>query len=190
MKKFDKLDLDIISELNSRFKTDLITIGKKLGVSHATVKYRIDNMRRKNLISRSYNLNINELNMEFYCVLINANNPEQVRKKLANCAKVVSYYSTLGEYNLLVLVLAENMGCMDSMMNNCSSFNDGGIARKTVLPLLNYSSIFREINLNYRSDAKRLCSADGRAKCLKCISHKNKVCQGCPTMEGYFGDFK
>ncbi|MBN1792179.1 AsnC family transcriptional regulator [Candidatus Woesearchaeota archaeon] len=191
MDKYDSIDLDILQELNSDFKKSLAEVGKKVGLSHAAVKYRIDQMRSKDLISRSYNLNINKLNLQFFCLIMHVNEKERLKEEFSNCPKVMAYYDTIGDYNLMILLLVENLQTAEAMLSHCPLFSGWSIQKKVLLPLLNYSRKYRQINLSYREKGKKNpCKKMDSKFCLKCEAYKQGRCCGCPTMPGYKGNFK
>jgi DNA-binding Lrp family transcriptional regulator len=172
--ELDQLDLDIIDELNLSSKSDLVTIGKKLGVSHGTIKYRIDKMLEHDMIRRNYGINLSKIKLGLYNFMLNVSDKEKYLETLTKCTRFFGYFDTIGEYNLVIQILAEDILTIESISNNCSLYNDKRITKKTIVPMMNFSRRYIYVNLNFKK-RKKSCGND----CKSCHAYKSSVCKGC-----------
>lgn len=184
--ELDKLDWSIIKKLNKHEKINLMDLGMSLKVSHATIKYRMDKMTDKGIISKSYNVNSNLFKLSLFTILIHTNNKTEIKDKLTSCVKVIDHYDTIGDYNLVLNVLAEDITAVESMSNYCKIFNHDSITKKTILPILNYSGT--HINIFPKKETK--CIEKDEETCIKCKAFKADSCPGCPIMKDYKGSLK
>jgi hypothetical protein len=99
----------------------------------------------------------------------------------------VHIFKTIGGYNLIALVVAENQETLESISTEkCSLRCSRGIRRSEFYPISDtYFSSFLQIreNLAHKEKAVTPCSVD----CVPCNRYENQKCVGCPTTSHYRG---
>jgi DNA-binding Lrp family transcriptional regulator len=186
----DEVDRKIISRLQQDGRTTFQELAKTVGFSSMGVKKRIDRLLERGIIRISSLLNIKELDLQAAVVLIEIETSEALERLLQrfkDCPRVVNIFTTLGGYNLIALVVAENQDTLESIsVEKCSLRSGEGIRRSEFYPIgnIHYSSFLpvRE-NLTHQELATTPCDVD----CRPCSRYKTKKCVGCPATIFYRG---
>ncbi len=185
MKKIDTVDKEIIKLINNDWQQGATQIGRKVGLSHTAVRSRIQNLTKEH-VKVTCNVNIEKLGFKLFLLCLDARVKNEVVKRIKCCPKIIDYYNTYGEYNFIMLALAENTETMESMIEHCFSFDCADITRYTVIPIINSSNMYYPIHFLSENDKKtRQC--DFKTDCPDCDSFKNDRCVGCPLHKGYKG---
>ena len=98
----------------------------------------------------------------------------------------MNYFDTYGEYNFIMLAVAENIETMESMIEQCFSFNFTDITKYTVIPLTNSPSMYQPLHF-YTDEEKKTMKCDFKTDCPHCEMYKEERCVGCPLHKGYTG---
>lgn len=186
----DEIDRRIISQLQSDGRITYEDLAKQVGLTGVGVKKRIRKLLDKGLVTISALLNIEKLNLSPALVLLEMEGAEAMRETLnrfKECPRVVHMFSTLGGYNLVALIIAENQGTLESIsMEKCSLRSGRGIRRSEFYPIgkMFYSPFLplRE-DLVLRKKAMAPCGVD----CISCESFGAKRCVACPVTHHYQG---
>jgi DNA-binding Lrp family transcriptional regulator len=189
MKMLDEIDRKIISQLQQDGRTTFEDLSKIVGFSSMGAKKRFDKLVEKGIIKPSALLNIKKLGLQAAFVLIEIESSEAMEKLLKrfqNCPRVVNIFKTLGGYNLIALVVAEDQDTLESIsMEKCSLRSGEGIRRSEFIPIGNilYSPFLalRE-NLTHMEKTTAPCNVD----CRTCKRYKVE-CAGCPAASYYLG---
>lgn len=186
----DEVDRKIISRLQQDGRTTFQELAKTVGFSSMGVKKRVDRLLERGIIKISSLLNIKELDLQAALVLIETETSEALERLLQrfkDCPRVVNIFTTLGGYNLIALVVAENQDTLESIsVEKCSLRSGEGIRRSEFYPIgnIHYSSFLpiRE-NLTHKELATTPCDVD----CRPCSRYKTQKCVGCPATIFYRG---
>jgi DNA-binding Lrp family transcriptional regulator len=120
----DEVDRKIISQLQQDGRTTFEELAKIVGFSSMGVKKRVDRLKERGILKISGLLNIKQLDLHAALVLIEIESSEALErllKRFKDCPRVVSIFTTLGGYNLIALVVAENQDTLESIsMEKCS----------------------------------------------------------------------
>ena len=101
----------------------------------------------------------------------------------------------IGTTGLIVLIfvmplfynnVAENIETMESMIEQCFSFNFTDITKYLVLPITNSPFMFQPIKF-YTSEEKKNMNCKFKTICTDCELYKKDRCVGCPLKPGYKG---
>ena len=85
-----------------------------------------------------------------------------------------------------MLAVAENTDTMESMIEQCFSFNFTNITKYNVMPIANSSTSCQNIKfLSEKEKNKMKC--DFKTTCPNCKSFKENRCVGCPLHKEYKG---
>ena len=186
----DEVDRKIISQLQLDGRTTLEELGKITGYTSMGVKKRIDKLLEGEVIKVSALLNLRPLNLCAAIVLLEIESADAMQRLLdrfRDCPRVVHIFTTLGGYNLIALVVAEDQDTLESIsMEKCSLRSSEGIRRSEFYPIgnIHYSPFLaiRE-HLTHKEKTISPCNVD----CRPCQRYKAKKCVGCPATTHYRG---
>ncbi|RLF36127.1 MAG: hypothetical protein DRN08_01885 [Thermoplasmata archaeon] len=185
MKLVDETDKKIIKLINDDWEQGTTEIGRKIGLSHTAVRSRLKRLR-KGLIKVNCNVQTEKLGLRLFFICLEARAKNKVINHVRNCPKIISYFDTYGEYNFVILAAAEDTNTMESMIEQCFSFNFTDITKYSVMPIVNSSSMYQPIRL-YLDKEKSEMKCDFKTSCPECESFKKDRCVGCPLHKGYKG---
>ena len=188
----DNVDRKIISQLQLDGRTTLEELGKMTGYTRMGVKKRIDKLLEGEVIKVSALLNLKPLNLCATVVLFEIESAEVMQRLLdrfRDCPRVVHIFTTLGGYNLIALIVAEDQETLESIsMEKCSLGGSQGIRRFEFYPIgnIHYSPFLaiRE-HLTHKERILSPCNVD----CRQCQRYEAEKCVGCPTTTYYRGTF-
>ena len=186
----DDVDRKIISQLQLDGRTTLKELSKIVGYTSMGIKKRVKNLLEKDVIKVSALLNIEPLNLCAAILFLEIESAEAMNKLLErfrNCPRVVRIFTTLGGYNLIALIVAEDQKTLESIsIEKCSLRSNEGIRRSEFYPIGNiHYSLFLTIreHLTHKEKTISPCNVD----CRPCQRYKAKKCVGCPATTYYRG---
>ena len=186
----DEVDRKIISRLQMDGRTTLEELGKEIGYSSMGVQKRIKKLLEGDVIKVSALLNTEQVDLRAAVVLLETESGEVLQKLLArfkNCPRVVQIFTTLGGYNLMAIMIAEDQSTLESIsMEKCSIRSMEGIRRSEIYPI---SGIHFSPHLpvrEYLVGGKKLTAPCG-VYCRTCASYNLEKCVGCPATTCYRG---
>jgi len=155
------------------------------------VGQRLSKLIKNDVIKIQALLNVGLLDLSAAIVLIEIDGPEPLQKLLdrfERCPRVVHIFKTLGGYNLLGIVVAEDKDTLESIsIEKCSLRSNPGIRRSEFYPIgqIHYSQYLpiRE-ELTHTNNEVTPC----KVKCETCWRFKAEKCVGCPTIADYRGN--
>jgi DNA-binding Lrp family transcriptional regulator len=115
---------------------------------------------------------------------------EAMRKLLErfkDCPRVIHIFKTIGGYNLIALVVAEDQDTLESIsIEKCSLRSSMGIRRSEFYPI---GEIYFTPFLHVREylASKGMSTAPCNVDCKPCIRYLNGKCVGCPATIHYRG---
>jgi len=181
----DSIDRKIISQLQQDGRTTFQELAEFIGFSSMGAKKRVDRLLEKGVLKVSALLNVEQLNLQAAVVLIEIESSEALERLLErfkDCPRVVNIFKTLGGYNLIALVVAENQDTLESIsMEKCSLRSSEGIRRSEFYPIgnIHYSPFLpiRE-HLTHKERTMTPCNVDcrpcNRYKIQKCITGRKR----------------
>jgi DNA-binding Lrp family transcriptional regulator len=153
-------------------------------------KKRLEKLVKKGTIKVSALLNPTALGLHPAIVMLEMENAEAMQnllERFKDCPRVIQIFKTVGGYNLIAIVFAENSETLESIsMEKCSMRSGPGIRRSEFYPISNtYFSPYLQIreNLAHKGTPVTPCSVD----CNPCIRYEQQKCVGCPTTNKYKG---
>jgi len=185
MKQIDDKDKLIIKLINEDWEQGTTKIGRKLDLSHTAIRSRLKRLKR-DLIKVNCSIDIEKIGAKLFLICLEARFKNKVVNHVKNCPKIINYFDTFGEYNFIMLAVAENTDTMESMIEQCFSFNFTDITKYSVIPLTNSPSMYQPIKFYSEKENKNL-KCDFKTDCPNCEMFKNDRCVGCPLHEGYKG---
>ena len=185
MKRIGETDKKIITMVNDDWEQGTTKMGRKLGLSHTAVRSRLKRLRR-DIIKVNCNVDVEKLGLKLFFICLEARFKSKVVNHVKNCPKIINYFDTYGQYNFMMLAIAENTDTMESMIEQCFSFNFTDITKYTVIPITNSPSMYQPIKF-YTEDEKKNMKCDFKTECPDCELFKKNRCVGCPLHDGYEG---
>ncbi|MDH5267361.1 MAG: AsnC family transcriptional regulator [Candidatus Bathyarchaeota archaeon] len=186
----DEIDRKIISQLQLDGRTTLEELGKIVGYTSMGAKKRLKKLLGQNVIRVSALVNLESLKLCAAILFLEIETAEvmhRILERFRNCPRVIHMFTTLGGYNLIALVVAEDQDTLESIsIEKCSIRSNKGIRRSEFYPIgaVHYSPFLsvRE-HLTHKERTISPCNVD----CGPCQRYKSKKCVGCPTTHYYHG---
>lgn len=186
----DDIDRKIISQLQLNGRTTFEKLGKMIGYTSMGIKKRVEKLLKRDIIRVSALINIKPLKLYATIMMLEVESAEATQRLLErfrDCPRVIHIFTTLGGYNIIALVMAENQDTLESIsMEKCSLRSGEGIRRSEFYPISNvhYSSFLpvRE-HLTHKERVIAPCNVD----CRPCERYKAQKCVGCPATRYYQG---
>lgn len=190
MAHLDDIDRKIISQLQLDGRTTLKELGKIVGYTSMGVKKRLKKLLEQDIIKVSALINLEPLKLSAAIVLLEMESAETMQnllERFKDCPRVVHIFTTLGGYNLIALVVAEDQDTLESIsMEKCSLRSGEGIRRSEFYSIGNiHHSPFLSIreHLTHKEITTTPCNVD----CRPCNRYKTQECVGCPSAIYYRG---
>ena len=186
----DYVDRKIVSRLQQDGRTTFEELGKITGYTSMGAKKRLEKLLEQNVIKVTALLNPKSLKLYAAIVMLEMESIEAMRKLLERfkaCPRVIQIFTTLGGYNLIAVVVAEDQDTLESIsMEKCSLRSSEGIRRSEFYPIgdIHYSPFLaiRE-HLTHKERTITPCNVD----CRPCQRYKEDKCVGCPAAHYYHG---
>lgn len=185
MKKIDSTDKEIIRMINQDWEQGITNMGKKLNLSHTAVRSRLKRLKR-DYLKVNCNLDLEKIGLKLFLICLEARAKSKVINHIENCPKIINYFDTYGQYNFIMLAVAEDTDTMESMIEQCFSFNFTDITKYTVIPITHSPFMHQPLKF-YSDEEKQKMNCDFKTECPDCELFKKKRCVGCPLYEGYKG---
>jgi len=187
----DDVDRKLISELQMDGRTTFTKLGKLVGYTSMGVKKRLKKMLGLNAIKITALMNVNQFDFSAAVMLLemeSAEAMENLLERFKNCPRVVNVFTTLGGFNLIAVIIAEDSNTLESIsIEKCSLRSSKGIRRSELYPIsrIKYEPFLaiRE-HLTHKDRVISPCGVD----CRPCQQFKDNKCVGCPTAEYYRGN--
>jgi len=183
----DEIDKEIVSILQEDGRTSLSEIGKKVGLSHVSVRKRLRSLCR-NLVKVSAGLNAEQLGFRVAIINAEVESAERLRELIdmfSRCPRIVFVTTTTGAYNVMTMMVAEDADTLNAIVEICSIRAQKGIRRSEVT-IGEAPVIPKHLPIKIVPN-KELEIAPCGINCGKCIRFENQKCLGCPATKYYRG---
>lgn len=186
----DDVDRKIISHLQLEGRTTLEELAKSVGFTSMGIRKRLQKLLDQDAIKVSALINPFSFKLFPAIVMLEMESVEATQNLLnrfKDCPRVIHIFKTMGGYNLIALVVAEDQDTLESIsMEKCSLRSGGGIRRSEFYPIGDiYFSPFLPIreHLTHKERTVAPCNVD----CSPCPRFMTQKCVGCPTTNHYRG---
>ena len=186
----DEVDRKIISQLQQDGRTTLEELAKMTGFTSMGIRKRFQKLLDQEAIKTQALLNPSSFGILPAVVLLEMADTKAMQDLLTRfkeCPRVVYIFKTIGGYNLIALVVAEDRETLESISaEKCSLRSGVGIRRSEFYPIGDvFFSPFLPVreHLVAREKAVAPCGVD----CEPCPRYRAKKCVGCPATKYYRG---
>jgi len=190
VQSLDEVDRKIITQLQLNGRTTLEQLAEQVGFTSMGIKKRLQKCIDQGAIKVSALLNTHFFELHPAIVLMEMESAQAMQDLLdrfKDCPRVVHIFKTIGGYNLIALVVAEDQDTLESIsFEKCSLRSSTGIRRSEFYPIGDiYFTSFLPVReyLTHRGRDTAPCNVD----CKPCGRYINKKCVGCPTTTCYRG---
>jgi DNA-binding Lrp family transcriptional regulator len=186
----DKIDWKLIKQLRSNGRKTYKELGEAIGYTSLGAKKRIAKLLNKNLIHISALVNTDALNLRLALILLEIESAETMRKiidRYSRCPRVINFFTTMGGYNLIALVMAEDQATLESeSMEKCALRSGEGI-RRSEFYLIGRVQHYPFLPLKTDALKEKGDVTPCGVQCKDCPSFQDKKCVGCPALSYYRG---
>jgi DNA-binding Lrp family transcriptional regulator len=120
VQSLDKLDVRILEILQENCKLNFTQIGNELGIAESTVRYRIERLEKRGIITnyialinpRMVGLTITAIMM----IKMNPQNIEEISPKLAQFKELRHLFRTTGQFDMISVVNARDISHLNRLM--------------------------------------------------------------------------
>ncbi|MEJ2241558.1 MAG: Lrp/AsnC family transcriptional regulator [Candidatus Bathyarchaeota archaeon] len=155
----DNLDWKLIKQLRSDGRKTFKELGETIGFTSLGAKKRVDKLLEKGIIHISALVNTEALDLRLALILLEIETADTMRKimeRYSKCPRVIYFFTSMGGYNLIALVMAEDQTTLESeCLEKCALRSGEGIRRSEVY-LIGKSIISHSYHLILKSYAPRL----------------------------------
>jgi Lrp/AsnC family leucine-responsive transcriptional regulator len=186
----DKIDWTLIKQLRSNGRKTYKELGEAIGFTSLGAKKRVEKLRNKNLIHISALVNTDALNLRLALILLEIESAEAMRKiidRYSKCPRVINFFTTMGGYNLIALVMAEDQATLESeSMEKCALRSGEGI-RRSEFYLIGRVQHYPFLPLKTDTLKEKGDITPCGVQCKDCPSFQDRKCVGCPALSYYRG---
>ncbi|MGD2066930.1 MAG: Lrp/AsnC family transcriptional regulator [Candidatus Bathyarchaeota archaeon] len=186
----DKIDWKLIKQLRSDGRKTYKELGEAIGFTSLGAKKRVEKLLKKDIIHISALVNTDALDLRLALILLEIENAETLRNiidRYNKCPRVINFFTTMGGYNLIALVMAEDQTTLESeSMEKCGLRSGEGIRRSEVYLIgrvHHYPFLPLKTDIIEAENDITPCGV----QCKDCQSFQDKNCVGCPTLSYYRG---
>ena len=189
--KLDKINIAVLSYLIKNGKINYSKLGKRLGLSHVSIKNRFEKLLEKKIIKPSVSFNYSELDFSIGVLLLEIGNEglNQLIDIYQTCPRIIYLYNIVGEYNYFLIFFAENMETLETMLNSCMLYNLKGVRKSNIMIFgKNNEDIYLPIRWNLFENITE--DTPCGTNCKYCKAFITEKCLGCPASKNYRGPLK
>ncbi|MEM1996965.1 MAG: AsnC family transcriptional regulator [Candidatus Bathyarchaeia archaeon] len=186
----DEVDRKIISALQLNGRATLEKLAESTSYTSMGIRKRLQRLFKQNAIRVSALMNPFYFGLFPAIVLLEMESAEAMQNLLdrfRDCPRVVQIFKTLGGYNLVAIVIAEDQSTLESIsVEKCSIRSGAGVRRSEFYPVsdIYFSQLLlvRE-HLASKNKSEAPCGVD----CEPCARYVSGKCVGCPATIYYRG---
>ena len=144
-------DRKILSTIEVNGRLSYAEIGKKVGLSKQVVKYRMDLLEKKNIIQEYYAIiNDSKLEREVYYVYLKIadftdEDELKLKKNLKRNRNVLSFFSTLGKWDLAIGLFADNNAELENILHRILKDIKNKVQEKAITSLIEWEYMSTKI---------------------------------------------
>ena len=183
----DETDKIIVASLQENGRISLTDLGKKLGLSHVSIRKRLQKLS-KDFLKVSAGLNAEKLGIYLAIVFAEVETPKRLQELIqifSKCPRMIFLARITGAYNLMTIMVAENVETLNAIIEHCSVRAYKGIRRSEAI-IAEAPTIPKYLPIKLVTD-KSADDAPCGINCGKCIRYRQNKCLACPATKYYKG---
>ena len=189
----DAIDWKLIMQLQSDGRTTFKDLGETIGFTSLGAKKRVDKLLDQGIIDISALVNADKLDLRLALILLEIENAETMRKiieRYSKCPRIINFFTTMGAFNLIALVMAEDQATLESECVEKCALRSGEGIRRSEIYLIGGVYHYPFLPLKASTLHELADVAPCGVKCDECHSFEEEKCVGCPTLSYYKGPLK
>lgn len=186
----DEVDRKIISDLQLNGRITLKELAKSTGYTSMGVRRRLQRLLEQNAVKVSALINPFYFKLFPAIVLLEMESAEAMQnllERFKDCPRVVQIFKTLGGYNLIAIVVAEDQNTLESISIEKCSIRSGAGIRRSEFYLVSDIYFSQLIPVRNYLASRREKIAPCKVNCKSCSRYTSKKCVGCPATIDYKG---
>jgi len=186
----DDIDWKLIMQLQSDGRKTFKELGEAIGFTSLGAKKRIEKLLKKNLIHISALVNTDALDLRLALILLEIESAETMRKiidRYSKCPRVINFFTTMGGYNLIALVMAEDQATLESESVEKCALRSGEGIRRSEFYLIGRAHHYPFLPLKADALKEKGDITPCGVQCKDCPSFQDEKCVGCPALSYYRG---
>ena len=190
MLDLDGVDWNIIRQLQLDGRKTYKELGAAVGYTGLGAKKRVEKLLERRIMRPSVLVNTDALDLRLAIIMLEMESAEAMREtvdRYRECPRVINFFTTMGGYNLIALVMAEDQGTLESeSMEQCALRSVEGIRRSEFYPI---GKVHHSPFLPLRPYARRELGdiTPCGVNCRECPSFRDQKCVGCPSVSYHKG---
>lgn len=191
--ELDGVDWKIIRQLQLDGRTTFKELGETVGFTGLGARKRVMNLLEQGMIRISALVNMDALDLRLALIMLEVESADAMREtvdRYRECPRILNFFTAIGGYNLIALVMAEDQGTLESeAMEQCALRSGERIRRSEFYPIGRvHHSPFLSLKATPRAERKDItpCGVD----CRRCPSFTDQKCVGCPSVSYYKGPLR
>jgi len=188
--QLDDIDWKIIKKLRSDGRKTFKELGETIGFTSLGAKKRVDKLRKKGIIDITALVNTNALQMRLALILLeidSAENMQEIINRYRKCPRIINFFVTMGGYNLIAWVMAEDQNTLESECTEKCALRSGEGIRRSEVYVIGKVHNYPFFALNVDALEVKGDTAPCGVQCKNCHSFLDHKCVGCPTLSYYRG---
>jgi len=186
----DDIDWKIIRLLQLDGRKTFKELGAAVGYTGLGAKKRVAKLVDQGVLRLSALVNTEALGLCLAMILLEMDRAWAMRKTIEryrDCPRVINFFTTMGGYNLIALVMAEDQDTLESeAMEKCGLRSGEGIRRSEFYPIgTTPHTPFLPLRLSVLREAGDVTPCG--VECRGCPSFRDQKCVGCPSTSCYQG---
>ncbi len=189
----DEIDWKLIMQLQSDGRKTFTELGEAIGFTSLGAKKRVDKLLKKGIIRISALVDTDALDLCLALILLEIESAEAMRKiieRYSKCPRVINVFTTMGGYNLIALVMAEDQTTLESESVEKCGLRSGEGIRRSEFYLIGkvHHTPFLPLKVDALRERGEITPCG--VQCNDCPSFQDRKCVGCPALSYYRGPLK
>jgi DNA-binding Lrp family transcriptional regulator len=189
----DSIDWKIVRHLQLDGRKSFKKLGEAVGFTGLGARKRVKNLLEQGIICFSALVNTDALDLRLAIIMLEMESGEAMRETIdryRECPRVINFFTTMGGYNLIACVMAEDQGTLESeSMERCALRSGNGIRRSEFYPI---GKVYYSPFLPLRTYTQREMgdTTPCGVNCKECPPFRDNKCVGCPSVSYYRGPLR
>ncbi|MCX8152361.1 MAG: Lrp/AsnC family transcriptional regulator [Archaeoglobaceae archaeon] len=177
----DEKDKEILELLEKNPEKSQSEIAKAVGLSQPSVGARIKKLKDLEIIDHVYGINLKKVKFYLIKVDLKCTNPKEMLKKFSECPYFLNGFVVVGEKNLTLLFISEDLATLESILDKQIRLNPNVQSVEAGIVVRAEKDIVTPMKIKVEK-GKVPCE---NGNCSSCDFWNLNLCLGCP-ITGYY----